>query len=52
MSKIDKFKSAVLVDKIQKANGATYAQKYGWSVEPLAIMTLLLILMLRFRGRG
>lgn len=52
MSKIDKFKSAVLVDKIQKANGATYAQKYGWSVEPLAIMTFLFIFMLRFRGRG
>ena len=46
-SKLDKFNPGTLVSNINISSGSTYAQRYGWLVEPLAIMALLALLMIR-----
>ena len=50
-SQLDKFTPGTLVSKIDVSSGSTYAQRYGWLVEPLAIMALLVLLMVRRWGR-
>ncbi len=49
-SKLDKFNPGTLVSNINISSGSTYAQRYGWLVEPLAIMALLALLMIRRWG--
>ena len=50
-SQLEKFTSGTLVSKIDISSGSTYAQRYGWLVEPLAIIALLVLLMVRRWGR-
>jgi apolipoprotein N-acyltransferase len=50
-NQLKKFTPGTLVSKIDVSSGSTYAQRYGWLVEPLAIMALLVLLMVRRWGR-
>lgn len=49
IAQIDKFKTTTLIDSVQKAEGLTYAQRFGKFVEPVAILLLILILIARKR---
>lgn len=50
-SKLDKFTAGTLISEMEISNGATYAQRFGWMVEPLAIIALLILLIVRRWGR-
>ena len=50
-SQLDKLTPGTLVSRMDISSGSTYAQRYGWLVEPLAIMALLVLLMVRRWGR-
>jgi len=47
---LEKFSPGTLVSEINISSGSTYAQRYGWLVEPLAIIALLVLLMVRRWG--
>ena len=49
-AQLEKFSPGTLVSEINISSGSTYAQRYGWLVEPLAIIALLVLLMVRRWG--
>ena len=49
LSSLDKFKPATLKGQINSSQGPTYRQSLGYLVEPLAIIALLGLLLLRVR---
>jgi apolipoprotein N-acyltransferase len=50
-STLDKFTAGTLISEMQISNGSTYAQRFGWLVEPLAIIALLILFFIRRWGR-
>jgi apolipoprotein N-acyltransferase len=51
-SSLEKFKPATLKGKIQAQSGQTYRQKIGHLIEPLTVVALLGLLLLRARSRS
>lgn len=50
LSQLPKFKSGTLTDQIQLAKGTTYTQRYGKYFEPIAMLSLGMIIFMRKRG--
>ena len=50
-SHLEKFSPGTLISEMDISSGSTYSQRYGWLVEPLAIMAPLVLLMVRRWGR-
>jgi apolipoprotein N-acyltransferase len=49
LSSLDKFNPAILKREIQSSSGITYRQSFGHLVEPLAMIVMLALLLLRVR---
>ena len=49
LSSLDKFKPATLKSQLNATQGLTYRQSFGHLVEPLAMIVLLGLLLLRVR---
>jgi apolipoprotein N-acyltransferase len=49
LSSLDKFNPAILKREIQSSSGITYRQSFGHLVEPLAMIVILALLLLRVR---
>ena len=49
-NQLDKFTPGTLLSTIDISSGSTYAQRYGWLIEPLVIMALLVLMIVRRWG--
>ena len=49
-SQLEKFAPGTLLSTIDISSGSTYAQRYGWLIEPLVIMALLVLMIVRRWG--
>ena len=49
-SQLEKFTPGTLLSTIDISSGSTYAQRYGWLIEPLVIMALLVLMIVRRWG--
>jgi len=49
-NQLEKFTPGTLLSTIDISSGSTYAQRYGWLIEPLVIMALLVLMIVRRWG--
>ena len=49
-NQLDKFTPGTLLNTVDISSGSTYAQRYGWLIEPLVIMALLVVMIVRRWG--